>query len=480
MERVCGRGHKSFGIGGAVMEEYVKVLLEQIRCKKAHPMIEQEIRDHIEEQARANMEEGMEKEEAVKSAVLEMGDPVEAGVALDGIHRPQAAWGMILFVAALSLISVVIHALIGMGAEEIGSQSGGAYVIRSVEYAGIGFLLMILIYRLDYSMLGKYGKLCAFGFLACVLFFTWSMVASARLYVGTSAVNGQLYLNVGTLLFSPKYLSFLYVPVYGAVLYQYRKTGFGGIFAALLFMAVPVWFVRHIPGVGAALQLFLILSVMLSAAVWNGWFLVPKKIFLSVYWGLTLVLPAAASLLAMSGRFLAPYQRQRLLLFFKGGFAETDYVSRTLSDCLAGSRIFGAGDLDVAGNLPDYNSDYILTFLSGCYGIAAACLICVLVCALAGRALRISLLQRNQLGMMIGTGCSLTLFLNTAVNVAENIGLLPGMGSFLPFFSHNGSGIIVSYSLIGFVLSVYRYKNIPMASNARPRSLLRGWRKENC
>ena len=41
------------------MEEYLKTLLEQIRCKKACPMIEEEIRSHIEEQVRANMAEGM-------------------------------------------------------------------------------------------------------------------------------------------------------------------------------------------------------------------------------------------------------------------------------------------------------------------------------------------------------------------------------------------------------------------------------------
>ena len=63
------------------MEEYIKVLLEQIRCKKAHPMIEEEIRNHIEEQTAANMKAGMAKEQAVREAVLDMGDPVEAGVA---------------------------------------------------------------------------------------------------------------------------------------------------------------------------------------------------------------------------------------------------------------------------------------------------------------------------------------------------------------------------------------------------------------
>lgn len=462
------------------MEEYLKVLLEQIRCKKAHPMIEEEIRTHIEEQAGANMEAGMEKEQALKEAVLDMGDPVETGVALDKIHRPQMAWDMILLMALISLISIAIHIVIGMGAEEIGAQSRRSYVMQSIGYVGIGFLLMLLVYRLDYSILGKYGKPCAFAVLAGILFLTWSMVMSTQLIAGTTSVNGQLYVSMGAMLFSPKYAVFLYVPVYGAVLYQYRKTGWKGILGALLFLAVPVWFVWHIPCISVAVQLSVILSVMLSAAVIKDWFLVPKKIFLSIYWGMMILLPAAAVFLAVKGRLFAPYQQARLQVFLNGGGRESDYIGGMLSEFLAGSRIFGNSNMEVAGYLPNYYSDYILTFLSGYFGIAAACAVCLLVCIIAARAFRISFGQSNQLGMMIGMGCSLVLISNTILNVAENFRLLPSAESFLPFFSHNGSGIIVSYILTGFVLSVYRYKNIPASYHAKPRSILRGWRKENC
>ena len=41
------------------MEEYLKTLLEQIRCKKAHASIYHEIRGHIEEQVADNIAEGL-------------------------------------------------------------------------------------------------------------------------------------------------------------------------------------------------------------------------------------------------------------------------------------------------------------------------------------------------------------------------------------------------------------------------------------
>ena len=42
------------------MDEYLKTLLEQIRCKKARPYVKKELQDHIEDQIEANMQAGMD------------------------------------------------------------------------------------------------------------------------------------------------------------------------------------------------------------------------------------------------------------------------------------------------------------------------------------------------------------------------------------------------------------------------------------
>ena len=65
------------------MEEYIKKLLEQVRFKKAHKGIEDELRAHIEDQIEDNMASGMNREAAEKAAVADMGDPVEVGISMD-------------------------------------------------------------------------------------------------------------------------------------------------------------------------------------------------------------------------------------------------------------------------------------------------------------------------------------------------------------------------------------------------------------
>ena len=57
---------------------YLSILQEQIRTKRARPMVVKEMEDHIEDQKCAFMAEGRTEAEAEEEAVREMGDPVEA------------------------------------------------------------------------------------------------------------------------------------------------------------------------------------------------------------------------------------------------------------------------------------------------------------------------------------------------------------------------------------------------------------------
>ena len=63
--------------------EYMETLKEQIQNKRARSLVAEEIRGHIEEQAKEYQAEGMSKEDAEREAVRQMGDPVETGCALN-------------------------------------------------------------------------------------------------------------------------------------------------------------------------------------------------------------------------------------------------------------------------------------------------------------------------------------------------------------------------------------------------------------
>ena len=94
------------------MEEYIKMLLEQVRFQKAHKAIGDEIRSHIEDQVQANISEGMDQETAEKKAVEDMGDPVDVGIELDKVHRPKMAWGVVIVALVIAVIGTLVQVLV--------------------------------------------------------------------------------------------------------------------------------------------------------------------------------------------------------------------------------------------------------------------------------------------------------------------------------------------------------------------------------
>ena len=147
------------------MDEYLKLLLEQIRCTKARPYIKQELQDHMEDQIAENMKAGMDHEQAEKEAVRDMGDPVETGISLDSIHRPQAAWKLLGMIIFISIAGVLIHAGISGKASENAAAGSDRYVFHVM----IGLAVMMILYLLDYTVLAKFSKIIAAILLCCVL-----------------------------------------------------------------------------------------------------------------------------------------------------------------------------------------------------------------------------------------------------------------------------------------------------------------------
>lgn len=434
------------------MEEYINTLLEQIRCQKVHTPIARELRAHLEDQAADNERLGMKPEEAMHAAIRDMGDPVETGISLDHIHRPQIAWNVILLMAVISLCNILLHVTIGLQNETIDGYTSYAYISRSILHVVLGFAAMLLFYRLDYSFLGKYARPLAilfYGYLFWEVFFN-----------GLEVHGRTAFTSTGPIRLSVIYLTFLSVPLYAALLYRYHGTGYRGIAKAFLWMLVPFIICWRIPCLSQALLLFFMMSLLLSLAVFRGWFQVAAKRFLLLYWSGLILFPILLTACGIFLNWFAVYQVERIKAFFSVQANDFNYMGRLLHSYLTDARLFGKSSTDILIGLPNYNQDYILTFVSSYYGIAAAVFIGSLVLLVGYKAVHLSLKQKNQLGLMIGCACGIVFLTTTLVNILENLNFLPLTETFLPFFSYGGTGQIVSYILVGIFLSVYRYQNI--------------------
>lgn len=439
------------------MEEYLQKVLEQIRCKKAHELVRSEITVHMEEQIAENMAEGMTRKEATESAVKDMGDPVETGVELDRIHRPQMEWRMLLLVIGISIGGLLIRYFIGRECEPIGNYSWSSNLAETV----MGLLLMVLIYKIDYTWIGRYAK--AIGAVFCTVILL--------VLLQTRSINGvRAYVHLGVINFSIVLVLYLFVPIYGGILFQYRGTGKAGLLKAILWLAIPVGLALGVPNIGLAMAMGVILSLLLSIAVWKGWFRVSKKRFLCLYWCVILGLP-----FLLFGIFqkLPIFQNSvdMNLQFYLGNLPDGIYsVQNLITKIVAESQWFGGIQLNDLKALPSTLRTYVLTAIIAYYGMALALVMIGILLFITWKIFFVSGKQKNQLGQMIGYGCGFVFLTWILSAIAGNLGATVWIYGDIPFLSASGSTALISYIFIGIVLSIYRYKSI-LPANPKKRQL---------
>ena len=105
------------------LDEYLETVSEQIRYTKIRPTVTEELRNHILDQAEAYETCGAFPEEAIERAIREMGDPVETGVSLDCIHRPQMNWGIVIGIGLISILNIGLFYIAGRQCENFSVNS---------------------------------------------------------------------------------------------------------------------------------------------------------------------------------------------------------------------------------------------------------------------------------------------------------------------------------------------------------------------
>ena len=314
----------------------------------------------------------------------------------------------------------------------------------------VGIVVMMVLYFMDYSVLARFSKWIAAILLAICLL---------TLFFGVR-VNGMTYgIIINGRPISIQALMLFYVPIYGGVIYKYHGLGYKGLMKAVAWMVMPVLLVLRIPAMMTAGLMLISMLIMLIIAIQKDWFVVHKKKAMAGLWGIFMILPVVAFFGMYFGNVLASYQKERIYAFVSNS-GDANYLTATLRSFLTTNKFIGSSGADISGSLPAFNADYILTYLSSTYGMIAAILVCCILAVLILTIFGTAMKQKNQLGMIMGCGCGMIFLVNFLINVLENLGALPPTETFLPFLSAGGIYSVVSYGLIGIVLSIYRYKNV--------------------
>lgn len=429
-------------------EEYLKTLTDQIRCKMAREAVRDELLAHIEDQKAAYLSEGMEQEEAEEAAVREMGDPVETGNEMDRIHRPMMAWGMIALIAVLSIAGYVVQKLIETKVIEAGGYGWLGPKNRLFLIAGLVIMMGVCFW--DYTRIGKYAReiMIAADILifAGITFFALMLNGAANFIwlpgIGSVTIDALLLLTV---------------PLYAGVLYAYRGQGYRAVGKGVLWMIPPVWLALRIPRLTTAVTLALSFVVILAIAVWRNWFRISRKKTLAGIFAAAVIAPVVVG--AYYWFFGAAYQQERLrAILTDPNECGAGYAVGIIRQLLGDSRIAGPGNISLEASQVPVFQEFVLSGVIAYYGILAAVIFVGAMLFLLMRFLKISLGQRNQLGMLMGAGCSVLFLVEAAFYLLGNLGV-SYIGTFCPFLSYGGTGTMVTYILLGLLLSIYRYQN---------------------
>ena len=426
-------------------KEYLKILTEQVRYKKALPTIEKELEDHMEDQKRDFLASGMTEKEAETAAVMEMGDPVTVGVEMDRIHCPKMAWGLILLTGALYMAGMILRCLLY-------DRSGlGIYVANSWVYYVLAFVVMIGVCYVDYSRIGEKARELTVGLFLILMAGIWFSGTVVNGSVGWISVGGMMILNV-------RVLVYLFLPLYGAILYRYRGQGYKVIWKAAIWMLPAVVVVFYTNNIMLSLLLCVFSMIIFLYAVSCGWFRVKKK---RVYFGTisaVLILPVLYA--GMVWNFGAVYRKERLQMLLPPYGADISAVMEPLRSAAANSHMVGSSAQAMKGLEMYGDRDFLFTYILSFCGILTAVLFISLIAVLLLYLLKNTLRQRNQVGRVMGLGCTVVLAGRMVIYLLGNLGLHPYGDGYCPFLSTGGSGAVVTGILLGLLFSIYRYQNI--------------------
>ena len=138
------------------------------------------------------------------------------------------------------------------------------------------------------------------------------------------------------------------------------------------------------------------------------------------------------------------------------------YMYMAVRNVLAEAGWFGNGlnnDLNFQ-LLPEAHTDFAFPFLVYSLGWAFGIVLCLILLIFISRISKNAFKTKDLYGRLIVIGGAVLFAVPTTWNILMGFGIVPIMEVSLPFISYGGSAILFYAAVLGFILNVYRRKDI--------------------
>jgi cell division protein FtsW len=200
-------------------------------------------------------------------------------------------------------------------------------------------------------------------------------------------------------------------------------------------------------------------QTMLIALVWAALFFLAG---MRVVWVAGLGGAAAAGL--ATAYLLIPHVARRIERFLDPASGDSFNIDQALESFQRGGWFGrGPGEGTVKRILPESHTDFVFAVAAEEFGIVLCLLLVVMFAFIVLRALRHAITNEDAFIRFAVAGLAILFGLQSAINMAVNLHLMPAKGMTLPFISYGGSSMISLAYAMGMLLALTR---------DRPRAVL--------
>ncbi|WP_019996891.1 putative lipid II flippase FtsW [Aureimonas ureilytica] len=282
------------------------------------------------------------------------------------------------------------------------------------------------------------------------------------LFFGTEVKGARRWVEIGPLSVQPSEFmkpAFVVVCAWLFAEHSRRKDIPGNLFSILILMVVCALLVAQ-PDLG---------QTILSTSVWGGLFFMA-----GLPWMWIVMLGSIGVVGFCSAYFVFPHVASRIDRFMTG---EGDtFQTDTAREAIMRGGWFGQGPGEgtVKRILPDSHTDFAYSVIAEEFGIISCMALTAIFAFIVIRGLSIAFRQRDTFCRLAISGLVMLFGLQSIINMAVNLHLMPAKGMTLPFISYGGSSMMAVAITAGFVLALTRKRaeNVSQTDRLVDRTLI--------
>ncbi len=312
------------------------------------------------------------------------------------------------------------------------------YARQQAIWAFLGLVMLFLASKFPYQKIAKFAvplMVLAIGLLILVLIPG----------IGTQALGARRWLGLAGFSVQPAELAKLVSIIFMASFLTKK----GGKIQLWLLMIVLVGLILAEPDLGTA--------VILAGSSLSLYFVSGGSLIILSLAGIIGFLAGIGLIL------LSPYRKERLLTFLdisRDPLGASYHVRQVLL-ALGSGGMFGLGvgaSRQKYEYLPEAMTDSIFAIIGEELGFLGGLFLLIAFLILIYRGMEVARRAPDQFGQLLATGIIAWIAIQTLINLAAMVAIVPLTGVPLPFISYGGSSLIITLTGVGILLNISKYQ----------------------